>query len=560
MTAPQGRGAGGAAEGKPPREHTSPWRPFQVRAFAVIWSASLVSNTGTWLQQMGAAWLMTTLQPSPLLVALVQSATLVPVFLFALAAGALADIVNRRMLLLVVQSAMAVVAVGLGVVVHLGQITPWTLLAFTFALGMGQAFSGPAWQAVVPHLVSKEDLPAAVALNSAGFNVSRAIGPALGGVLISAGGIALPFLLNGVSFLAVVAAFLWWKGAQRPPTHLPSERLLAAMRGGVRYARESAPLRATLIRAVAFFAFATAFWALMPLIVRNELGGGPKQFGLVLACIGGGAVIGAFFLTGARDRLGADRTVALGTLATAAAIAVFALVPALTAVAAAAVLAGAAWMAVVASLNVSAQLSVPDWIRGRGLALFQTAMFGSMGIGSVVWGRVAQGGGLSTALLIAAGGLLVAVALTWRWRLQTGADLDLSPGAAWPEPLVAAPIAHDRGPVLVTVEYRIDPADALAFVEAMQRLRASRRRGGAYTWGLFEDAAQPGNYIETFEVESWLEHLRQHERITADDRKLQARAARFHRGGDRPRVNHHLAPPREPHPYNGPPERAQAGQ
>lgn len=520
----------------------SPWRPFKVRAFAVIWTAALVSNTGTWLQQVGAGWLMTSLSPSPLLVSLVQAASLLPVFLFALAAGALADIVDRRHLLLVMQLSMAIIGLLLGVLVAAEQMTPWLLIAFTFALGVGAAVSWPVWQAVVPHLVPKADLHAAVALNSVGLNLSRALGPALAGVLIGAGGIALPFLLNGVSFLAVVAAFFWWKGSHQPPSRLPSERLLAAMRAGLRYAGESAPLRAVLIRTVAFFVSATAYWALMPLVVRMELGGGPEQFGIVLSCIGAGAVAGAGILTPLRKHVGTDGTVALGTVATALAMLVFALVPSFVAVLAAAVLAGIAWINVVASVNVSAQLALPDWIRGRGLALYQMAVFGGMGVGSVIWGQVAQSIGTPQALMIAAGSIIVAMGLTWRWRLQTGKSLDFSPGTPWPEPMIACPIAHDRGPVLVTVEYRIDPDDAVAFLVAMRDLRGSRRRSGAYAWGVFEDAAAAGCYLEYFMVESWLEHLRQHERITADDRRLQDAVIRYHTGSTRPRVHHYLAP------------------
>ena len=483
---------------------------------------------------------MTSLAPTPLYVSLVQTATLLPVFCFALAAGALADIVDRRRLLLVVQSLMAIAALALGLLVWAGAVGPWLLLAFSFALGTGAAFSGPAWQAVVPHLVPRADLHAAIALNSAGFNVARALGPALAGVLIGGIGIAAPFFCNAISFLAVIAAFYWWR---RPPpvaSHLPSERLSAAIRAGLRYARESPALRATLIRAVAFFVFGVAYWALLPVVVRIGLGAGPEAFGLVLAAVGVGAVAGAALLGWLRAHLDADRLVALGTLGTVLALVAFALAPSLPAAAAAGVLAGTAWILVVPSLNVSAQLAVPDWMRGRGLALFQMAMFGSMGGGSAFWGRLADALGTADTLLIAAGGAVVAMLATRRWSLQPAAEVDLSPATPWPEPQVAAPVSHDRGPVLVTVEYRIDPSDADAFLAAMQALRGSRRRGGAYAWGVFEDAAAAGRYLECFVVESWLDHMRQHERITGGDRALQDAALRYHRGETRPPVVHWL--------------------
>lgn len=482
---------------------------------------------------------MTSLAPSPLYVSLVQTATLLPVFCFALAAGALADIFDRRRLLLVVQSMMALIALVLGVLVWAGAVGPLSLLAFSFALGTGAAFSGPAWQAVVPHLVPRADLHAAIALNSAGFNVARALGPAVAGVLIGGIGIAAPFFCNAISFIAVIAAFFWWRKPAAVSSHLPSERLSAAMRAGLRYARESPGLRATLIRSVAFFAFGVAYWALLPLVVRVGLGAGPEAFGLVLATIGIGAVVGAALMNWLRARLDPDRLVAVGTLGTVVALVGFALAPSLPVVAAVGVLAGVAWILVVPSLNVSAQLSVPEWMRGRGLALFQMSMFGSMGGGSAVWGRLAEVVGTHHALLIAAAGALVAMAATWRWSLQR-ADVDLSPATPWPEPLVSAPVSHDRGPVLVTVEYRVDPADADAFLAAMEGLRGSRRRGGAYAWGVFEDAAAAGRYLECFVVESWLDHLRQHARVTAGDQALQDAVRRYHRGETRPPVVHWL--------------------
>ncbi len=488
---------------------------------------------------------MTSLAPTPLYVSLVQTASLLPVFCFALAAGALADILDRRRLLLVVQSMMAVVALALGLMVWADAVGPWLLLVFSFALGTGAAFSGPTWQAVVPHLVPRADLHAAIALNSAGFNIARALGPAIAGVLIGSIGIAAPFFCNAVSFLAVIAAFFWWK---RPPpvaSQLPSERLTAAIRAGLRYGRESPALRATLIRGIAFFVFGVAYWALLPVVVRIGLGAGPEAFGLVLAAVGIGAVIGAALLGWLRRHLDTDRLVALGTVGTALATVAFAAAPSLPLVSAAGILAGVTWILVVPSLNVSAQLAVPEWMRGRGLALFQMAMFGSMGGGSAVWGRLADAVGTADALVIAAGGGILAMIATWRWSLQTGFETDFSPAKPWPEPLLARPVAHDRGPVLVTVEYRIDPAEADAFLAAMEGLRGSRKRGGAHAWGVFEDAAEAGRYLECFVVQSWLDHLRQHARITADDRALQDAVLRYHRGESRPPVIHWLGRSRD---------------
>lgn len=533
----------------------SAWSPFRHRAFVVLWTATVVSNVGTWMHDVGAGWLMTSLAPSPMMVALVQAATTLPIFLFALPAGALADIVDRRKILLTVSLFFAVVTAVLGSLVWLGLVTPWVLLVFTFLLGTGAAFTAPAWQAIVPKLVPHEDLQSAVALNSVGINISRAIGPALGGLIIATLGIAYPFLLNAVSFLCVIAALVWWKPPAQAARHLPAERFSGAIRTGLRYARANKPLRDTLVRAVAFFLFASAYWALLPLIARQVLGGGPELYGILLACVGAGAVGGALFLPKLKAWLGPDRLVAAGTLGTALVLVVFATIANDYAAAAVSLLAGASWIAVLSSLNVSAQVALPEWVRARGLSVFLMIFFGSMTIGSLIWGRTAEAFGIPATLLAAAAGAVLAAALSWRWKLQLGAALDLAPSMHWPAPMVAGEVEADRGPVMVTIEYRIDPANAPDFIAAAEELSQERKRDGAFSWGLFEDVAEPGRYLEYFLVESWLEHLRQHERVTHADRALQDHVQSFHRGDAPPRVTHLLAadpsgsggtPPRSP--------------
>jgi MFS family permease len=511
----------------------------------VLWVATVLSNVGTWMHDVGAGWLMTLLAPSPTMVALVQTATALPVFFLALPAGALADILDRRRILLVVQAAMGATALLFGILVAVGLATAWLLLLLTFLLGAGAAFVAPAWQAIVPQLVPRDELQPAIALNSLGVNVSRAIGPALGGLILATLGLAAPFLLNAASFLAVIGALLWWRPPLPPPASLPAERLLGAIRAGLRYARASGPLRSTLIRAVAFFLFASAYWALLPLIVRNELGGGPGLLGLLMGAVGAGAVAGAVLLPRLRARLGADQLVAGGTALLALVLGTFAALPGVGLALLASGLAGAAWIAVLSSLNVSAQLALPAWVRARGLAVFLTVFFGAMSLGSLLWGQLAGLYGIPAALLLAAAGALVMIPLTWPQKLQQGAALDLAPSAHWPAPIVAQEeVAGERGPVMVTVEYRVEASQAAAFVAAMNEVAAERRRDGAYAWGLFEDAAAPGRWLEYFLVESWLEHLRQHERVTKADADLQARARAFHQGDAPPAVAHWLAPER----------------
>lgn len=519
--------------------------PFAYPAFAVLWLATMLSNIGTWMHDVGAGWLMASLSPSPLWVALVQTATSLPIFLLALPAGALADIVDRRRMLLVVQTLLALVAAGLGIVVAAGHATPLVLLLFTFAMGMGAALTAPAWQAIVPSLVPKSVLQQAVASNSVGINISRAIGPALAGLVITAFGLAMPFLINAGSYLLVVAALLWWRPPARTQRRLPAEDLIGGMRSGLRYAWHSVPLKATLIRAAAFFLFASAYWATLPLLAKQVLAGGVELYGLLLTCVGLGAVGGAFCLPWLRSRLSADGVVAAGTLGTALSMACLAVIHQPAVAAGACALAGLSWIAVLSSLNVSAQVALPDWVRARGLSIFITVFFGAQTAGSMVWGQTASAWGIPAALLLAALGAVLMIPLTWRYKLHQGGQLNLAASMHWPEPVSGQEQRHDRGPVMITIEYRIDTRSAGEFVLVMDGLSRQRRRDGAYAWGLFEDIEQPGRYLEYFLVSSWLEHLRQHERVTHADQDIQQQARAFHVGDGPPRVSHLIAPERQ---------------
>src|SRR5262245_33041635 len=430
----------------------SAWSPFKHASFTVLWTATVVANVGSWMYNAASGWLMTSLNPDPLIVSLVQVATTLPMFLFALPAGALADIVDRRKLLIVNEVAITVISAVYALIVWLGVATATNLLLFTFLTVVGTALTAPALQSVVPQLVPKQDLQPAVALNSVGFNVSRAIGPALGGVTIAALGIAAPFWINAISNLGIICALLWWRSPQTGNRPLPAERFSSAIRAGFRHARSNPHLRATLLRAVGFFVFASAYWALLPLVARRQIAGGPELYGILLGAIGAGAVCGAFALPWLKAKLGPDRLVAAGSIGTAITLTLFGLAREPIVALLASVIAGVSWIAVLASLNVSAQVALPDWVRGRGLAIFVTVFFGAMTLGSVLWGHVAGVVGLPVAHFLAAAGALVAIPLSWRWKLQTGAGVDLTPSVHWPAPLTAQDIEPDRGPALVTVE------------------------------------------------------------------------------------------------------------
>lgn len=515
--------------------------PFKHRAFAVVWSATVISSIGMWVQNAASGWLMTSLDPDPRIVAMVQVASTLPLFLLGLPAGALADIFNRRRLLLMMEAVGTLLTAAFALLVTLSQVNPASLLTFTFLAGAAAALIAPTWQAIVPQLVGHKDLAPAVALNSAGINISRAIGPALAGLIITYWGMAASFWINAISNLGVIAALFWWQVTASPRRDLPPERFGSAIRVGLRHARYNPHLRATLMRAAGFFLFASAYWALLPLVARDRIAGGPELYGLLLGAIGAGAVIGAFALPRFKMRLGADRVVALGSAGTALALLLFGLAHQPVVAFAASALAGLSWIAAVATLNVSAQVALPGWVRGRGLAVYATVMFGAMTLGSLLWGEVASLSGLSAAHYMAAALALAVIPLLSGWKLQTGAGVDLTPSMHWPEPIRSDDVAEDRGPVLVTVEYRVAPGDRDAFLAAVRRLAAERKRDGAYEWGVFEDAAEEGRWLETFLVDSWLEHLRQHERVTNADRAREEAVRRFQTGGP-PKITHFIAP------------------
>ena len=522
----------------------SAWAPFAIGPFALLWSATLVSNIGTWMHDVGAGWLMTTLDPTPSVVTLVQAATTLPVFLFALFAGTLADRIDKRRLLIAVNLAMVVVVGLLAALVALERVTPTLLVAFTFLIGTGAAFMGPAWQSVVPELVPRSHLAPAIALNSMGINISRAIGPALAGVLITAVGLTAPFVLNAVSHIVIIAALLLWRRAPLPAPALPPEPIGAAMLTGIRHAAHNAPFKATLLRAASYFLFASAYWALLPLVARNAPGGGAALYGYLLASVGAGAVGGALLLPRLKRLADTDRLAMLGVVVTAFAMLLLALAPAAWASPVAAFTSGIGWIVVLTSLNISAQTALPNWIRARGLAIFLMTFFGAMAVGSTLWGQVATGLSVPTALIIAAAGAVLALPFVHQARLGQGEALDLSASAFWPAPAVDQRIddADARGPAMVTVEYRIDPADEAVFLAAVHELAQERYRNGAYQWNVFQCIGEPERWIESFLISSWTEHLRQHERTTGHDRDLRDAVRRYHRDDTKPAVVHWLAP------------------
>lgn len=516
------------------------WAPLRRPVFRSLWIALLVSNVGTWMQSMAAAWLMTELTHSAAQVALVQAAQSLPLFLLALPAGALADIVDRRRQLIAAQVWMLASAGVLTATTFAGLITPAWLLIATFLIGCGAAATIPAFSASIQELVPRAELQAAVALNGLSINVSRAVGPALAGLIVVWSGTVMVFLLNTLSFLGVILALRAWKRLPTPAA-MPAERLWGALRTGYRYARHAPVLQRVLLRALAFFPFASAIWALLPLVASRELAGDAKLFGILLGCIGTGAVATALLLPRLTRRIPRDRLVALATLTYAAAVAAIGLLPNAWTTGLALLVVGGAWMAVLSSLQLAVQTALPPWVRGRGLALYWVVLMGSMAAGSMGWGQVAEWVGVREGLVAAAvAGALVAV-VTLRLRIGGHEDLDLSPSMHWPVPTPAAEPELDAGPALVTVEYRIRAQNAARFLKAMRTVRRMRLRDGASYWQIFRDTEDPERFVEHFLTESWGEHLRQHGRVTKVDREIQARIQTLHTGHSPPKVTHYIA-------------------
>jgi MFS family permease len=394
----------------------SPWALMRRPLFRALWIASLTSSIGTWMHELGAAWLMTSLTLSPVMVALMQTAASLPIVLLALPAGAIADIVDRRRILLFTQGWMLASAAALGVLTVLGATTPWLLLILTFALGAGAAMNAPAWQATTSEAVPRAELPAAVVLTGLGLNLARAVGPAVGGVIVIATGAWAVFLLNAASFLGVIMVLSRWRRTIEPKQS-PSRPVLNTIGEGIRYASQTPALRAVLVRIGVLVPFASALWALLPLLARYELKLNCFGYGTLFGFLGVGSVIGAIFLPKLQSHFSTDTLVATATIMFAATIAALAEVRHFGLLCVILMVAGMAWITLMTSFNVATQTAVPSWIRARALALYLLIFHGGMAAGSVLWGAVTQHAGVAVALFGAAGGLLVSLVFMARYPL-----------------------------------------------------------------------------------------------------------------------------------------------
>lgn len=516
--------------------------PLATPLFRALWTATIVSNIGTAMNDVGSAWLMTTLTPSALWVALIQAAASLPVFLFSLPAGALADVVDRRKLLLGAQLLILLAAATLAASTLLGLTTPVVLLALTAIMGLGAALSAPAFQAIVPDLVGRDSLADAVSLNSLGVNIARATGPALGGLIVAFSGPAVVYGLNAISIIGVAVVVARWRPSH-PARTAPRENFRGAMSAGLRYARNAPALQTVLLRAVGFFLFSSALWALLPLVARRQLELGAAGFGALLGCIGAGAIAGAILLPRLRRHVSANGETVLASAMLGVAILLLAQVRDAVAAGGVLIVAGMGWISMLSSLNIAAQTVVPAWVKARAMAVYLLVFQGAMTLGSIVWGSFAGASATTSALTVAGVGLVLSTLLA-RWlRLERGEAIDLSPSGHWASPGGSMCDGPDRGPVMVMIEYQVEAAEMSAFIVALRAFAPVRRRDGGYAWNVYVDSAEPDRVVETFMVPSWREHLRQHERGTHDDRIVQE-ALQRQLCGRPPSVRHLIAPAR----------------
>ncbi|MDQ0588252.1 MFS transporter [Variovorax paradoxus] len=513
--------------------------PLKLPVFRMLWSTWLIANICMWMNDVAAAWMMTSLTTSPIWVALVQSASTLPVFLLGLPSGALADILDRRRWLVATQFWLAGTAIVLCAAIAMDMMTAPLLLALTFANGIGLALRWPVFAAIVPELVPRPQLPAALGLNGIAMNASRIVGPLTAGMLIASAGTVWVFALNAVLSVASGFVVLRWR-REHTPNPLGREKLISAMRVGVQFVWQSHRMRAVLSRITIFFFHSTALLALLPLLARNLKGGGAATFTLLLAAMGAGAIIAVLFLPRLRQALGRDQLVLRGTLLQSLATAVMAFAPNAWVAVPAMFFGGMAWITVANSLSVSAQLALPDWVRARGMSTYQMAIMGASAIGAALWGQVATVTALNLSLAIAAvsGSLLMLVAL--RWVTDGIGEDDTRPAeAGWAAgPPAEAP--QEDGRVVITVEYLIEPARAAAFHLVMQQTRRARLSQGAIGWELLHDIGQPSRYVEQIVDDSWTDHLRRFNRATASDMALRERRLAFHVGETQPVVTRYI--------------------
>jgi MFS family permease len=520
-------------------DRPSAWAPFRIATFRMLWIVWATANVCLWMNDVAAAWMMTSLTSSPVLIAMVQTASSLPVFLLGIPSGALADILDRRRYFMATQFWVAANAAVVFAVSISGHITAPILLILVFTNGIGLAMRWPVFAAIIPEVVPRHHLQAALALNGVAMNASRVVGPLVAGAIIAAAGSEYVFALNFILSVAAGVALSLWK-RDSAPSVLPGERFIGAMRLGWQYVRESRRMKDAIARSAAFFLHSTALIALLPLVAKR-LGEGAATYTLLLSCMGVGAIVAAVQITKVRAHWTRDQLTVGGSVVQSIATAVIAVSPSTWISAIAMFVAGMAWILVANSVTLAAQLALPDWVRARGMSIYQMAIMGSSAGGALLWGKIADLSSVPASLGCAAASMLVLLVLTRKSTLEGAAEDDLTPTRPWQEPVPARPVDAHEGPVMVTIEYFIDPKRAAEFESVMAESRSARLRQGAVSWGMFEDVQQPGRFVEYFACDSWADYLRRFDRFTAADERLQAQRHAFHVGSEPPRIQRYVA-------------------
>jgi len=528
--------------GMPPTSRWSALQPLHEKTFRMIWSASLLSNFGQLVQGVGAAWEMTRLTSSTGMVASVQTALMLPLMLVAVPAGAIADMFDRRKIALTGLGFAALCAAALTVVSALGLITPWLLLASCSLIGAGVALYSPAWQASVIEQVQPNHLPAAIALSSISYNIARSFGPALGGMIVIAAGATAAFAVNALFYLPLIGAFLLWRRKHVPP-RLPPERMDRAIISGARYAIHSPPIRNVMIRALTMGLASASTSALMPLIARDLLGGNAGSYGLLLGATGVGAVGGALLLGKARARLNGEHAVRWCAIVSGSMVLIVGLWRNLAGVTAAMAVAGGANMLMIALLNVGVQLSVPRWVTARALTWFQSSLTGGIALGAWIWGHVAVHWGIAGALLASGAALILTPLIGLIFPMPQVSSAEVEVIDLGHEPEVALAITARSGPIVIEIDYRVEPVEARQFYGIMLKLQGARSRNGAFEWSIARDISDPALWTERYHYPTWGDYIRQRSRITHGDRELQSAADAFHAATPGSRVRRRLERP-----------------
>lgn len=511
--------------------------PLRRQAFRSIWIANLFANLGVWAQSVAAAWIVTTQQSSPVVVAMIQVAAAVPLVLLSILTGVLADNYDRRKVMLVGMSLELVMGLVITTLAFMGMLHPYSLIVAVFLVSVGSAIVTPAWQAAVGEQVPKPEVGRAILLNSVNYNVARALGPALGGLMLGVFGAPWVFLFNCACYAALMWAIWRWR-RELPKRTLPPERILEGVIAALRFTEYSSVTRLVMLRSFSFGISASALWALLPLLAHAHAAGSASLYGYMLGALGLGAIGGSLWISAALRRLGTGRLISAGAFLMSVCLLLLGSVDSLALLFPALLVAGSCWIAVLATYNTSIQVLVPDWVKARALALYQMSMFGGLALGSFAWGHFTETLGVKGSL--AAAGVTLAFTALLFFRSHLPSLNETQDLAAWPL-ASQSPSKQDfdpeRGAIIINVHYIIEETRQPGFLSSLRPLRRMRMRNGADQWQMFRDLNDLSRWTEVFVVDNWLQYLRMMDRMTLADKMVLEAVEAHHRGPQPPQVS-----------------------